>query len=237
MAHTVLVVKHVPWEGPHRIGDALVAAGFDLDVRSTIDGDSLPALDEVVGAVFMGGPMNVDEVDEFPGLAVEREWLQGAIAADLPVIGVCLGAQLIARALGAEVVPGTVPEIGWRPVTIHDAGDPLAGPLAPSTDVLHWHGDVFDLPPNSRLLASSDRTPVQGFRSRNAWGLLFHAEADLELAELWMAEPSMREEAERALGEVDAGRILSEAAEHDERIRATSAPAFDAFAAVVAAGV
>lgn len=234
MAESVLVVKHVPWEGPHRIGDALIAAGFDLDVRCTLDGDGLPAIDDVAGAVFMGGPMNVDQVDDYPGLLVEREWLAAAIRAGLPVLGVCLGSQLLARAAGSDVVAGAAPEIGWAPVTVHAEGDRLARHLAPETDVLHWHGDVFELPEGADLLASSARTPVQGFRVANAWGFLFHAEADLDLARLWMAEESMRGEAIDALGETDAGRILSEAAEQDARIRERTTPLFEEFAAVVA---
>lgn len=232
MADCVLVVKHVPWEGPHRIGEALITGGLELDVRCVLDGDDLPALDEVVGAVFMGGPMNVDQVDEHPGLLVEREWIGAAAEQGIPVLGVCLGAQLLARALGSDVVAGPEPEIGWAPVTVVDASDPLAGHLAPETDVLHWHEDVFELPPGATLLASSARTAVQGFRKDNAWGFLFHAEADLDLARLWMTEASMRDEAVAALGEDEAARILSEAAELDARIREKTAPLFKEFAAI-----
>jgi len=236
MADSVLVVKHVPWEGPHRIVEALIAAGFDLDERCTLDGDKLPAVNDVAGAVFMGGPRNVDEVEERPGLLVERDWLTSAIESDLPILGVCLGSQLIARAAGSDVTPGGAPEIGWAPVTIHGREDRLARHLAPETDVLHWHGDVFDLPPGAELLASSARTEVQGFRVRNAWGFLFHAEADLALAELWMGEDSMRDEAVVALGESGAARIIREAAEQDARIRERTAPLFAEFAAVIAEG-
>jgi GMP synthase (glutamine-hydrolysing) len=232
MADRVLVVKHVPWEGAHRIGSALVSAEVELDVRCTLDGDSLPRVDEVIGAVFMGGPMNVDQVEEFPGLLVEREWLAEAASANLPVLGVCLGAQLLARALGAEVFAGPEPEIGWAPITIHDETDPLVRHLAPEADVLHWHGDVFELPPGAARLASSARTEVQGFRKGNAWGFVFHAEADLDLARTWMGERSMRDEAVAALGEQEAARILTEAAELDARIREQTDPMFEAFAAL-----
>ena len=166
-------------------------------MRHPLDGDSLPPHDEVAGAVFMGGPMNVDEVDRYPGLLAERDWLAAAIEADLPILGVCLGSQLIARALGAEIRPGAAQEIGWAPVTVHDADDPILAGLAPESPVLHWHGDVFDLPPGATHLASSGQTEIQGFRVRNAWGLLFHAEADLDLARLWMNDSSMRDEAFR----------------------------------------
>ncbi|MBJ7458281.1 MAG: type 1 glutamine amidotransferase [Thermoleophilaceae bacterium] len=233
MTDRVLVVKHVPWEGPHRIGDALIDAGFELDVRCTLDGDALPARGDVAAAVFMGGPMNVDETERFPGLLHERHWLAEAARHDLPILGVCLGAQLLARALGAGVTPGAEPEIGWGPIAIHDDSDLLARHLAPDSTVLHWHGDAFGLPPGAALLASSAQTAVQGFRSQNAWGLLFHAEADLDLARTWMAEPSMRDEAEAVLGTVNAGRILVDAAELDARIRRQTAPLFRDFAALI----
>jgi GMP synthase (glutamine-hydrolysing) len=237
MAASVLVVKHVPWEGPHRIGEALILAGFELDLRCTIDGDELPPIEDVAAAVFMGGPMNVDEIEEYPGLLIEREWIASAIAGGLPVLGVCLGSQLIARALGAAVSPGPAPEIGWAAVAVHDETDPLARHLAPSTDVLHWHGDIFDLPVGAKLLASSDRTAVQGFRAANAWGFLFHAEADLDLAQLWMDEDAMRDEAIAVLGDDRAARILSEAAEQDMRIREKTSPMFSDFAAFVREGI
>lgn len=233
MADRVLVVKHVPWEGPHRIGDALVTGGFELDVRCALDGDELPAVGEVAGAVFMGGPMNVDEIEEYPALLAEREWIEAAAAEQLPMLGVCLGAQLIARALGSIVVAAPEPEIGWSPVTILDASDRLAAHLAPEADVLHWHGDVFDLPPGATHLASSAHTEVQGFRKGDAWGFLFHAEADLDLARLWMSEASMREEAVGALGEDGAARILTEGAELDSRIREASDPVFKEFARIL----
>jgi GMP synthase (glutamine-hydrolysing) len=233
-APRVLVVQHVPWEGPHRIGRALEAAGLELDIRLPLDGEELPALDEVAGAVFMGGPMNVDEIDRYPGLLAEREWLTEAIGADLPVLGVCLGSQLIARAVGAEIRPGPAPEIGWAPVWIHDAEDPIVGALSPGTPVLHWHGDIFDLPPGATHLASSDRTATQAFRVRNAWGLLFHAEADAELAESWLGESSMGDEAAHTLGPEGPAAIAADAREFAPQLIAASTPGFAAFAELIA---
>lgn len=229
----VLIVKHVPWEGPHRIADALTRRGLDLDTRYALEGDQLPEINEVSGAVFMGGPMNVDEVERWPGLLVERDWLAEAVAAGLPVLGVCLGSQLIARALGSKVTPGPAPEIGWAPVTVSSESDALAKHLAPGAQVLHWHGDVFTLPKGGELLASSAQTEVQGFRVNNAWGFLFHAEADATLTEQWLAEPSMLSEAEEVLGPDAAERLRSDAADHDARVKAVSTPMFDAFAELI----
>src|SRR5262249_62055310 len=114
---------------------------------------------------------------------------------DKPVLGVCLGAQLIAAALGAEVRPGPAPEIGFATVRIRDPGDPVVGGLAPDAAVLHWHGDVFDLPEGAEVLAWSAQTQNQAFRIGNAWGLLFHPEADAALVESWLAVPEMAAEA------------------------------------------
>jgi GMP synthase (glutamine-hydrolysing) len=162
----LLVVQHVPWETPHRILDAF--EGAEVVVRHPLDGDPLPGHHEVAGAVVMGGPMNADDDRSFPALAAEREWISRAIERELPLLGVCLGAQLIARALGATVRPGPVPEIGFAPVEIVDPADPLVGALAPASTVLHWHGDVFDLPDGAFRLASSERTEVQAFRFGSA---------------------------------------------------------------------
>ncbi len=176
-------------------------------------GQPLPAHDEVAGAVVMGGPMNVDEVERFPALAAEREWLAEALRREMPVLGICLGAQLLARALGAEVRPGEGKEIGFAPVEVTDPADPILGALAPSANVLHWHGDVFDLPDGARPLASSALTEHQAFRLGNAWGVLFHPEADLALVEAWLAVPEMIDEAVEVLGDGGAAALPAQASE------------------------
>jgi GMP synthase (glutamine-hydrolysing) len=225
-------IQHVPWEDPHRIADACAALG--LRRVSPLDGDALPDHAEVSGALVMGGPMNVDDVDSYPALATEREWLAEALRRDLPVLGVCLGAQLLARALGAEVRPGAGPEIGFADVTIHDRDDPILGGLAPSATVLHWHGDFFDLPPGAQPLASSDQTEYQAFRAGNAWGVLFHAEADAALIEAWLREPTMAEEAREAIGEQAVTELPRRARQIAPDLVARSQPGFEAFAALVA---
>lgn len=145
--------------------------------------------------------MSVNDADRQPRLAEEVEWLRAALDAELPLLGICLGSQLLARALGAEVSPGPAKEIGFAPVEVLAADDPVVGPLAPATPVLHWHGEVFDLPPGATPLARSAPTAVQAFRAGPcAWGLLFHAEADDALVERWLAAPAMAEEAREALG-------------------------------------
>jgi GMP synthase (glutamine-hydrolysing) len=231
---TLLVIQHVPWEGPHRILDA--CEGLEARTARPLDGEALPDHAGVAGALVMGGPMNVDEVERHPALATEREWLAEAVAREMPLLGICLGAQLLARALGATVRPGEGPEIGFAPVEIHDPDDPVVGPLAPRADVLHWHGDVFDLPPGATPLASSARTPLQVFRHGNAWGVLFHPEADTALVEAWLAEPQMRGEAEAALGPDAPAELRRQARAAERQLTARSTPGLRAFAALVASG-
>lgn len=228
---TLLAVQHVPWETPHRILDACGA----LRVRTAkpLAGQPLPGQDEVAGAVVMGGPMNVDEVERFPALALEREWLAEALRRELPLLGICLGAQLLARALGAEVRPGEGPEIGFAPVEVSDSGDPVLGGLAPSTDVLHWHGDVFELPAGAQPLASSAKTEHQAFRAGSAWGVLFHPEADCALVEAWLAVPEMIDEAVGALGDGGAAALPERAGEAEPALVERTAPGFRAFAELV----
>lgn len=223
-----MVIQHVPWETPHRILDA--CGELEVLVVEPLSGDALPSQAEVAGVLVMGGPMNVDEVERYPGLATEREWLAEAVGREMPILGVCLGAQLLARALGAGVRTGEGPEIGFAPVQVHDSSDPIVGALAPEAAVLHWHGDVFDLPDGAVPLASSARTKHQAFRHANAWGLLFHAEADAALIEKWLTEPTMRNEATAALGADAPAELRRQAREAEPDLIDRSAKAFQAFA-------
>ena len=227
----LLAIQHVPWEGPHRILDA--CGGLDVHTVKPLAGQALPDHDQVAGAVVMGGPMNVDDVDVHPELPSEREWLAEALRRDTPLLGICLGAQLLARALGGEVRAGKEPELGYAPVEILDPDDPILGALAPSTTVLHWHGDVFDLPEGAEHLARSERTEVQAFRHGNAWGVLFHPESDFALLEAWLAVPEMVHEACVALGDDGAAALPAQAEAAEADLLARTAPGLEAFASMV----
>lgn len=229
---TLLAIQHVPWETPHRILDA--CGGLDVHTVKPLVGQALPDHGEVAGAVVMGGPMSVDEVDVHPELTAEREWLAEAVRRQLPVLGVCLGAQLLARALGAEVRSGKGPELGYAPVEVLDPDDPVVGGLAPSTTVLHWHGDVFDLPEGATQLARSAQTEVQAFRHGTAWGVLFHPESDFALLEAWLAVPEMIGEARRALGDDGAAALPREAEAAEADLVKRTTPGLEAFASLLA---
>lgn len=230
---TLLIIQHVPWEGPNRILDA--CGSLAERTVKPLAGQDLPDHDEVAGVVIMGGPVSANETERHPGLATEREWLAEALRREMPLLGICLGAQLLARALGAEVRAGEAPELGYAPVEVLDPEDPILGALAPSTTVLHWHGDVFDLPDGAQPLARSAATEVQAFRKGNAWGVLFHLEADFALLEAWLAVPEMIAEARRAIGDDGAAALPVEAEAAETELIERTAPGLRAFAAMVEA--
>ncbi len=226
-----MVLRHVPWEGPHRILDGF--AGIPIQVVDALAASAvLPPAHAVRGAVIMGGPMSVNDTGAYPGLKAEIEWIRAALAAGLPMLGICLGSQLIARAAGSAVAPGRAPEIGWLPVEVGDSRDPVLGPLAPMTVALHWHGEAFALPAGAGPLARSALTDLQAFRLGNAWGVLFHPEADAALVETWLTEPSMCAEAEGVIGPDAAAALRNGAARHAEVLMHRSTAGFAGFAAL-----
>jgi GMP synthase-like glutamine amidotransferase len=184
------VLQHVPYEGPGLIGAAAAAAGVDLRPRRLFDrndagADEVPPpdrADDLGGLVVMGGPMGAHDDAEHPHLADERLLIAAALKAGRPVLGVCLGAQLMAAALGARVLPGEAgQEIGLGAVDLTPEGrtDPVLGPVGRTLPVLHWHGDTYDLPPSAVRLAASARYPQQAFRvGERAYGRQFHVEVD-----------------------------------------------------------
>ncbi|SFJ94277.1 type 1 glutamine amidotransferase [Cellulomonas sp. KH9] len=188
----VLVLTHAPHEGPGAITRAL---DVPYTVRTVLDvaEPRLPALADVSGVVVMGGAMDADDVAGHPGLAAERGLLAAAVDADVPVLAVCLGHQLLALALGARLHRRTSHEVGFAPVRVV-ADDPVLGGLGPAgavPTVLHWHSDEVDLPDGATLLASTDATRVQAFRAGSALGVQFHPELDVAMLDLWLATPDM----------------------------------------------
>jgi GMP synthase (glutamine-hydrolysing) len=194
VTRTLLVLQHAPWERPGLITRVLAETAPMLPVRTATVLDErrpdLPAARDLAGLVVMGGPMNADDDARHPGLATERRLLADAVDADVPVLAVCLGMQLLARALGAVVHPGAGTEIGFAPVDVL-ADDPVLAPLGSRPAVLHWHSDAADLPTGATLLASTPTTPVQAFRAGSALGLQFHLEMDAHLLEEWLTAPPM----------------------------------------------
>ncbi len=209
-----IVVQHVEWEGPGRIVAEGRARGLDFEVRRMDRNDPLPQVAEVAGLVVMGGPMGVADIPNLPHLGAERTLLAAAVQHGVPVLGVCLGAQLLASALGARVARGPQPEVGPGEVRLTPEGlaDPVLGPAGPHLPVFHWHGDTFELPAGTLLLASSPLYPHQAFRvaGRCAYGLQFHVEADAGLWRDWAAHlpPEVRIDAAHCRAVERAGAAL-----------------------------
>jgi len=185
----VAVIMHIESEGPGLFGELLRSSGAEVRAVRLHRGDPLPAVGEIDAALSMGGPMNVYEEAEHPFLADETLFLREAAARDLPVLGICLGAQMIAKAAGAAVTKNPVPELGWGIVALTEAGkvDPLFSGLPDVLPVFQWHGDTFAIPADGALLATGGDCRTQALRYRNCWGLQFHLEADRTLLASWFA--------------------------------------------------
>lgn len=188
MKKTVVAIRHVAFEDLDGFAPILNERGYTIRYLDAGQ-DDLATLDPLSGAILivLGGPIGAYEETAYPFIHDELRLLQARLAAGRPTLGICLGAQLIARSLGARVYPGGHKEIGWKPLQLTDAGCASAlASLASGTPVLHWHGDTFDLPDGATLLASTDRYPHQAFTwGKHALGLQFHLETTARGLERW----------------------------------------------------
>jgi GMP synthase (glutamine-hydrolysing) len=218
VSRSVLVLHSDPnLHGTGRLGAAIARAGLEAREVCAWEADmaALRPSDHAAVAV-MGGEMNALDDERYPYLADEAELVRRALAEDVPVLGICLGGQLLARALGADVTIAEELEGGWLPIEPAGAAhpdDPVLGHLAEPTGVFIWHHDVFALPEDATLLARSEATANQAFRHGRAWGLQFHPEVDGDLFESWLAaHPALQmdEDASATLrGEVRVGAARS----------------------------
>jgi GMP synthase (glutamine-hydrolysing) len=185
---TASAIRHVAFEDLGSFAPVLEAAGYTVRYLEAADGLASPAVAEEADLlVVLGGPIGAYEDDAYPFLADELRLLERRLAAGRPLLGICLGAQLIARALGASVYPGAVKEIGWSPVRLTDAGESSClRHLGQGVPVLHWHGDTFDLPAGATRLASNEAYQNQAFACGDAvLALQFHLEVEPARLERW----------------------------------------------------
>lgn len=190
-ARRAVIVQQVPHEGAGIIAGALRSEGRQVEQVMAFRGDRVPArLEEDASLIVLGGPMGVGDEDKYPWLKDELNLIEYALKNELPVLGICLGAQLMARAAGARVYKGSAgKEIGWYPLYLTEQGkkDPLFLGLPDEFPVFQWHGDTFDLPRGAERLAKSDLYPNQLVRmGKRAYAMQFHLEVTEDMVSSWL---------------------------------------------------
>lgn len=222
----LLVIQHVPHERLGTFEEGFKAAGCALRPFKVYEADAAwPALAEIGGIVSMGGPMSVYEQAAYPWMAKELALLREAVSQGVPVLGVCLGAQMLAAALGASVTKSPQKEIGWYPIMREPQadGDPLVEAFSQTETVFQWHGDTFALPTGAVRLASSPLCPEQAFRHRdNVYGLQFHVEVTEAMIRAWMRTPVNKAELASLRGQIDPLSIRRQSPQHIARLKALS---------------
>jgi GMP synthase (glutamine-hydrolysing) len=229
----VYVLQHVGPETIGNIAQGLEAAGHRAHYIRVFEGQAVPRhMEGAAGLIVMGGPMGVYERDRYPFLDQELRLIEQTLRAEKPVLGVCLGSQLLATALGASVAPAPSKEIGWHPVMLAEQApaDRLLAHVEPSFVAFHWHGDVFTLPRGATPLAASRRTPHQAYRyGENAYGFLFHMEVTEEIV-LGMVEHFADELTEVGM---DGAAIVEGIEEYLHRLEAIAEMVFGRWAALL----
>lgn len=225
----VLVLQHIVCEPPGVYEDVLREHGAGLRRIELDEGDPLPDDHDYVAIVVMGGPMGAYECDEYPWLLDEQRLLRDAVARGAPVFGACLGAQQLARALGARVWRAERPEVGLLEVTLTPAGlaDPVFGALPRRLTTLQWHGDTFNLPGGAVLLASSAAFVHQAFRVGNSYAVQFHLEVTAAMAQEWAAVPAYAASLEATLGTGSLERLLADFAARKAEMQACARVLFE----------
>jgi len=231
----ILVCQHVAFELLGTLNPLLKSYGFRIKyVNFSRNPAARPSLDGYAGLILLGGPMSVYDTATHPHLETELRLIDDALERGIPILGICLGAQLLAVALGAAVRPNHEKEIGWYDVSLTEAGcdDPLLQHFAPRERIFQWHGDTFEVPESAVKLASATTCENQAFRyGDHCYGLQFHLEVDEALIERWLSVPVHVAELQSLSGRVDPDSIRAETRERIARAKRLSDRTFAEFVA------
>ena len=229
----LLVLQHVAHELLGTLNPLLKRAGFRIRyVNFARHPDARPSLDGYDGLIVLGGPMSVNDAARLAHLNTELRLIEEALRRDLPVLGICLGAQLIAKTLGAEVYPNPEKEIGWYDVspTGHAGSDRLLLALQKTEKIFQWHGETFDIPRSTSHLAFSALCANQAFRYGNkVYGFQFHMEVDEPMIHRWLRVPENQTEIASLHGDRHVERICSETVANIARLSEISERVFRSF--------
>lgn len=213
----ILVFQHVPFEPLGTLDPLLKEAGFRIRyVNFSREPASRPTLDKYEALIVLGGPMSADQIDTYPNLVTEMDIIREAVESNMSVLGICLGAQLLAKALGGTVSRNALPELGWHDVELTGEGraDPVLSTFKICQRVFQWHEDGISLPPGAVNLAKSGISPVQAFRFKeHAYGFQFHLEASGELIERWLTVPDHQRTLADEAGRIDVVAIRRQTAD------------------------
>ncbi len=236
----LLVCQHVAHEILGTLNPLLKRAGFRIRyVNFGRHPDAEPSLQGYHGLVVLGGPMSVNDSIHFAHLTTEMKLIEEALRLELPVLGICLGAQLIAKTLGAAVYPNGKKEIGWYEVTPTKEAerDPLLGEFKVAEKIFQWHGDTFDLPKSAVHLAFSSLCANQAFRyGANVYGFQFHLEVDEPMIDRWLRVAANRKEIASLGGIIDPDRIHRDTPNYIHRLHQLSDRVFSEFVTLFDAG-
>ena len=226
----ILVFQHVPYEPLGTLDPLLKEAGFRIRyVNFGREPESRPSLDGYEALIVLGGPMNSDQINSYPNLMIEVEIIREAVKRDISVLGICLGAQLLAKALGGEVSRNEAREIGWYDVELTEQGaaDPVLSTFSEVQRVFQWHEDGISLPPECVHLAASNASNVQAFRfGEHAYGFQFHLEVNQSLIERWLTVPANQATLKDEVGRVDPDDIRRQSLDSIDALEALSRATF-----------
>jgi len=177
-------LQHVPFEGLGSIEAWLHSANYEITSTQLYESAELPRVEEIDLLIIMGGPMSINDENDYPWLVDEKKFIRSVIESGKPTLGICLGAQLIASAMGGKVYPNSVKEIGWFPIRAAASSNRAAFTFPEETMVFHWHGETFSLPSEAVQIAESEACKNQAFQiGDSVIGLQFHLETTPESAQ------------------------------------------------------